>query len=357
VDELLKNKLDLQVLTDTGWSTFNGLLCRGNKQTVLLTTQTRHIICTLDHKFFTPKFNMKSAQSLLPGDNVLTDRSIETIVSIKLANIEPVYDLLEVEKNHRFYANGILVKNCEFLIYDETLINSIVLSELEGRDPIERQGQVRWFQKPQRSRTYVIGLDPSLGTGGDPAAIQIFELPTMIQIGEWQHNKTPIQRQIAILKEICEYIYDSIGTQNDIYYSVENNTLGEAALVVIAEIGEENIRGTFLSQPHRVGQARGYRKGFTTTNKSKITVCAKMKNLVENRKMTICSKNLISELKTFVASGAGFAAKIGETDDLVSSTLLVLRMIQALQSFDSDLDEKLRDSADDYIAPMPFIMI
>jgi len=246
---------------------------------------------------------------------------------------------------------------CEFLIYDETLINSITLSELEGRDPIELQGQVRWFQKPQRNRTYVLGLDPSLGTGGDYAAIQVFELPTMIQVAEWQHNRTPIQRQIAILKEICEYIYDTIGTQNDIYYSVENNTLGEAALVVIEEFGEENIKGTFLSQPVKPGQARIHRKGFTTTNKSKLSVCAKFKNLIENCKMTVCSKNLISELKTFVASGAGFAAKIGETDDLVSATLLTLRLIQALQSYDADLDAKMRDSMDDYIAPMPFIMI
>jgi hypothetical protein len=202
-----------------------------------------------------------------------------------------------------------------------------------------------------------VGLDPSLGTGGDPAAIQIFELPTMIQVGEWQHNKTPIQRQVVILKEICEYLYDSIGTVNDIYYSVENNTLGEAALVVINEIGEENIKGTFLSQPVKAGQARLHRKGFTTTNKTKIAVCAKLKNLVENKKMTISSKNLISELKTFVASGPGFAAKIGETDDLVTATLLVLRMVQSLQSYDSELDEKLKDSIDDYIAPMPFIMI
>jgi hypothetical protein len=246
---------------------------------------------------------------------------------------------------------------CEFLIYDETLINSITLSELEGRDPIELQGQVRWFQKPQRNRTYVLGLDPSLGTGGDYAAIQVFELPTMIQVAEWQHNRTPIQRQITILKEICEYIYETIGTQNDIYYSVENNTLGEAALIVIAEFGEENIKGTFLSQPVKPGQARIYRKGFTTTNKSKLAVCAKFKNLIENRKLIICSKNLISELKTFVASGVGFAAKIGETDDLVSATLLTLRLIQALQSYDADLDAKMRDNQDDYIAPMPFIMI
>ena len=246
---------------------------------------------------------------------------------------------------------------CEFLIYDETLINSITLSELQGRDPVELQGQVRWFQRPQKNRTYAIGLDPSLGTGGDYAAIQVFEIPTMIQVAEWQHNRTPIQRQITILKEICEYIYETVGTQNDIYYSVENNKLGEAALIVIAEFGEENIKGTFLSQPVKVGQARIHRKGFTTTNKTKLAVCAKLKNLIENRKMILCSKNLISELKTFVASGAGFAAKVGETDDLVSAALLSLRIIQSLQSYDADLDQKLRDTTDDYIAPMPFIMI
>jgi hypothetical protein len=246
---------------------------------------------------------------------------------------------------------------CEFLIFDETLINSITLSELQAKDPIELQGQVRWFRKPQRDKTYVLGLDPSLGTGGDYAAIQVFELPTMLQVAEWQHNKTPIQRQITILREICEYIYDTIGTTNDIYYSVENNTLGEAALVVIAEFGEENIKGTFLSQPVKAGQARIHRKGFTTTNKTKLTVCAKLKNLVENRKIMLSSKNLISELKTFVASGVGFAAKVGETDDLVSSLLLVLRVIQSLQSYDSELDEKLRDNTDDYIAPMPFILL
>lgn len=246
---------------------------------------------------------------------------------------------------------------CEFLIDEETLIDSMVLSNLEGKDPIEKQGQVRWYKKPQKGNTYVIGLDPSLGTGGDPAAIQIFELPTMIQVAEWQHNKTPIQRQIAIVKELCEYLHGVLGTQNDIYYSVENNSLGEAALVVIDQVGEQNIKGTFLSQPYKVGQSRAFRKGFTTTNSSKLAVCAKFKNLVENKKLTISSKNLISEMKNYIARGASYSAKIGETDDLVSATLLVIRMVQTLQSYDSALDDKLRDSLDDYVAPMPFIMM
>ena len=245
---------------------------------------------------------------------------------------------------------------CEFLIYDETLINATTLIELAGIDPVLRQGQVRWYQKPTKGHTYLVGLDPSLGTGGDPAAIQILQLPEMKQIGEWQHNKTPIQRQVAILSEILQYLYEVTGSENEAYYSVENNTLGEAALISIAEIGEENLKGVFLSEPHRVGQPRGHRKGFTTTNKSKIAVCAKFKSLVENRKLHIASKNLISELKTFVAHGTGYAAKIGETDDLVMSMLLCVRMLQTLQSYDSRLDETMRDTAEEYLEPMPFIM-
>ena len=246
---------------------------------------------------------------------------------------------------------------CEFLIYDETLINAITLLELAPIEPIERQGQVRWFKRPQSGNTYLVALDPSLGTGGDPSAIQVFELPSMMQIAEWQHNKTPVQKQVYILKEICNHIYEQTGSETDIYYSVENNTLGEAALVTIQEIGEENIRGTFLSEPKRAGIARGFRKGFNTTNKSKIAACAKLKSWVETRKMHLASKNLLGELKTFVAQGMSFAAKPGETDDLVMALILIVRMAQVVKGFDANLDEQLRDADDEFIEPMPFIMI
>jgi hypothetical protein len=246
---------------------------------------------------------------------------------------------------------------CEFLIFDETLIASTTLVELAGIDPVLKQGQVRWYKKPEKGHTYVVGLDPSLGTGGDPSAIQILELPGLKQIGEWQHNKTPIQRQVAILQEITQYIYECTGSPTDIYYSVENNTLGEAALVSINEIGEENIRGIFLSEPVKAGHSRAYRKGFNTTNRAKVAACAKFKSLVENRKLHIASKNLISELKNFVAVGISFKAKIGETDDLVMSMLLCVRMMQALQSYDAKLDDIMRDSGEEYLEPMPFIAL
>jgi hypothetical protein len=90
---------------------------------------------------------------------------------------------------------------------------------------------VRWYQRPKAGRTYVIGLDPSLGTGGDAAAIQIFEAETTEQVAEWRHNRTPIPEQVRILAGICAHINETVKDPQKVYYSIENNTIGEAALI------------------------------------------------------------------------------------------------------------------------------
>ena len=139
---------------------------------------------------------------------------------------------------------------------------------------------------------------------------------------------------------------------------MENNTIGEAALISIAEFGEENIAGYFLSDNSVVGSSgRRFRKGFNTTNRSKLTACSKFKILIESGRMKLHSRSLISELKTFVASGAGYAAKPGETDDLIMATLLAVRMLMLLQTYHSDVDSQLRDHTDNIVEPMPFISI
>jgi hypothetical protein len=73
--------------------------------------------------------------------------------------------------------------------------------------------------------------------------------------------------------------------------------------------------------------------------------------------MMVRSKSLISELKNFVASGNTYKAKIGETDDLVMATLLIIRMALQLRNYDADLSDNLRDELDDMIEPMPFMII
>ena len=245
---------------------------------------------------------------------------------------------------------------CEFIINDETLIAPAKLIELSGHEPMYRIGQVRWYQKPRKDRIYVVALDPSLGTGGDPAAIQVFEANTTEQIAEWRHNRTPIPEQVRILADIVKHLNDTVQDTSSIYFSVENNTIGEAALISIAEYGEENIEGYFLSEPGG-GGGRRYRKGFNTSNKPKLAACNKLKTLIETNRMKIRSSAFVSELKTFIAHGVSYAAKPGETDDLVMAAILAVRMMQLLQTYHPEMDVAMRDHGDNVIEPMPFISV
>ena len=223
---------------------------------------------------------------------------------------------------------------CEFVIYDETLISALKLVEMKGIDPIRTMGQVRWYKHPHPTCTYVVSLDPATGTGGDAAGIQVLELPTMIQVAEWQHNLTPIEGQMKVMMEIMQYLQELQVAQ--IYWSVENNSIGEAALVVIRDTGEESFPGDFLHEPKKVAGRRA-RKGFHTSHRTKVEACLSAKRFIEHDKITLHSKPLISEFKNFVAKGNSFAAKPGEHDDLVMSFMLGIRMINFISTFEDEV--------------------
>jgi len=239
---------------------------------------------------------------------------------------------------------------CEFVIAEETLISPTTLVDLNGIEPVSRMGQVRWYKRPEKGNIYTVALDPSLGTGSDPAAIEIYEANTTTQIGEWKHNKTDIPNQIKLLAQINKYIAECTNEPDSIYYSIENNSIGEAALISLNEYGESNIPGVFLSEPGKK------RKGFNTTHKVKLAACAKFKTLVETKKLKINSKSLISECKTFVALGGSYEAKTGETDDLVMASLLSVRMFQVLGDYHYNLEERISDH-DEFIQPLPFFAV
>lgn len=350
---------NFKVLTPNGFKDFAGVSLMGIKPILRLEFEfDKWIECTFDHKLYTSLTETKLAKELEPGNTIFSFMGdLKLLKKINLMREEPVYDLIEVTGGHRYYANSLLSSNCEFLVFDETLINSMCLAALEGKEPIMKMGQARWYKKINPMNTYLISLDPSLGTGGDPAAIQIIEIPSFTQVAEWQHNLTTIQGQVRILRDLCNYINDQCsakGVQASIYYSVENNNIGEAALVAIGEIGEESIPGLFLSEPIKKGHVRRFRKGFNTTNSSKINACAKLKHLLESKRLTINSKALISELKTFIAKGVSFEAKVGQHDDLVSGLLLAIRMALILQEWDPSIYDKMREEREDeFVMPMP----
>lgn len=233
----------------------------------------------------------------------------------------------------------------DFITDDETLINPLTLTRLAGVQPEFYTGTVRWFESPKPNHTYLIALDPSLGTGRDYGAIQVFELPTMKQVAEWQHNHTAPRGQVRTLMQILAFIDATLrddieqSGEPEIYWTVENNSIGEAILQIIEDTGEENFPGTFVSERKRKGQTRRFRKGMNTDNRKKLSACARFKSLVESSRLQINSGQLIRELKHFVAKETSFSAKPGEHDDLVSACLLITRMLDVVLYWGADAND------------------
>ena len=80
--------------------------------------------------------------------------------------------------------------------------------------------------------------------------------------------------------------------------------------------------------------------------------------MIENDKMILHSKPMISELKNFVATGSSYNAKLGQTDDLISATLLALRMMDVLKDWDPRIYDTFNqsDQHGDYVEPMPIFV-
>ena len=352
--EFVPNTLGLKVQTLDGYKTFAGIAYMGDRPIIRIDfTNNRHLEVTPNHRLITPEGPVKIS-NLVVGNNVITKGGRKTkIKSIyDTGNTEPVYDLIEVEGNNTYYTNGILSHNCEFVTDDETLINPLTLSRMQGINPEFYTGTVRWFKEPEPNKTYIAALDPCVGTGYDYAAIQVYELPNMTQVAEWQHNQTAPRQQVAQLMKILFFIDQTLRDDPqqmgdpEIFWTVENNGLGEAILQIIEDTGEERFPGSFVSEKKRKGQSRRFRKGLNTDNRKKLSACARAKSLIESDRMTIKSNQLIKELKTFVSVDNSFRGKAGSHDDLVSAMLLCIRMLDVVLGWSTQVGD-LREFIDE----------
>ncbi|NDG29092.1 hypothetical protein EB118_03205 [bacterium] len=106
-----------EVLTDEGFKDFKGIIIGKNVNKLKFKfSNGKELTCTPMHKIITNnKFNWIYAKDLKLNDTVYAN--IKLISIEKFTNEAPVYELLEVSDNHRYFANGILSHQC--LILDE----------------------------------------------------------------------------------------------------------------------------------------------------------------------------------------------------------------------------------------------
>lgn len=226
--------------------------------------------------------------------------------------------------------------DCEFISSDPLLIDSILLNRLSDEamhfKPVGHVADVRLFEMPISGATYILGVDPATGSGSDYTTFVGFRFPEMVQVLEYRSNIMSSSESYKTLRSLLKY-YER--AKAEVYFSVENNGVGEGIMTLI-EHDEGGIDTSIF-----VSEEGKNRMGFTTTASAKLRSCITLKEMVERGQIKIKSSMLIHEMKHFVRTKGSYDHQIGATSDLISATLIALRILNEMSTYDERAYEKL----------------
>lgn len=225
---------------------------------------------------------------------------------------------------------------CDFLSSEALLIDSLTLSQLtpriEGIQPLKTIKDITFWKEINVGGTYLIGVDPSTGSGLDFSVITVFEFPRMVQVAEWRKNTMSTNGLYGVLKNLINYMEKFSTT---IYFSVENNGVGEG-VIALYEADENPPK-----MAEMVSEEGKDRRGMTSTPKSKMKACVNFKEMLEKGTITINSLMLLRELKNYIRYKGAYAAQVGATDDSISSVLVVMRLLEEIAQYEQAAFDKL----------------
>lgn len=149
--------------------------------------------------------------------------------------------------------------------------------------------------------------------------------------------------QVEKLKALIEWMYTDLRTKGcirpEIYWSFENNSLGEGFVCSLRE--KSSINGLekpqdYIKRGLLITENGNKRIGFTTTKRTKTMACAQLKNLLENNRMIINSNEYVKQLSNFTLKEASYSSEgKGLHDDLISASLIsILVYLQCKNSLD-----------------------
>lgn len=232
---------------------------------------------------------------------------------------------------------------CEFLSSDALLIDSLVLINLtkaiQDITPSYRMRDVIFWKKPEKDRTYLVGVDPATGSGEDFTVFEVVEFPAMKQIAEFRSNTMSSAEAYVILKNLLKYLQSVGGTT--IYFSIENNGVGEGMIALYEADEKPPERAEFVSE---TGKSR---YGMTTTGKSKMRACLNLKEMIEKNTLKIVSPILLQELKEYTRKSGSYDHRPGSTSDCISAMLIVMRLLLEIGTYEQDAFDKLHSFEDD----------
>ena len=213
---------------------------------------------------------------------------------------------------------------CNFNMSGETVFHPEDLEVISQSlsDPKYKTGFDRnlWiWEEYSPENTYMLSADVARGDGQDFSTFLIFKIETNEIIAEYQGKPTP---------DIFTDMLLSVGKEfGNCMIVIENNSVGWAVVNKLEETGYPNIYYSKKSTHEYIDPlvAEGMSAvvpGFTTTQKTRPLIVAKMEEFVRNKLINIKSKRLYNEMKTFVWHNGKPQAMKKYNDDLIMATAI-----------------------------------
>lgn len=311
---MLKNSR-FEVLTPSGWQGFDGIAA-SPKRVVRVTTNVGATRTSDKHRVIV-NGKEKLSVSLKPGD-WLTSK-IHVVRVELLANIDILYDLVNVAGGNVYIADGFVHHNCEFQGSSGTLITGDKLQKLVFTTPIVEDENLCVYEHPVHGNKYIMTVDVSEGVDRDYSVVSIFD----VSVKPFKHVLT--YRNNAIPPEVLTEVAYRIGKKyNYALAIIETNGVGvSVAKDLWFEYEYENIVKTVPKENGaKIGYGKGSALGVKTTKSTKRVGCSTLKSLIETDLLITNDYTAISEFGTFVMQGSSWGAEDGKTDDVVMTFVM-----------------------------------
>ena len=189
------------------------------------------------------------------------------------------------------------------------------------KDPMERRGidQNLWvWESPDYTRDYMVVADVSRGDGKDYSACHVIDVANNVQVAEYKGQLGTKEYGHLLVGLASEY--------NEALLVIENANIGWATIQVALDRNYLNLyyspRGDSNNANTYFDKYQDHSKmvpGFTMSSRTRPMVIGKFQEYLNDKGVTIQSKRLIEEMKTFIWRNGRPEAQSGYNDDLVMS--------------------------------------
>ncbi len=210
---------------------------------------------------------------------------------------------------------------CNFNTSGETVFHADDIDRVRSvvQEPKYRTGVDRnlWiWESYQPTNSYMISADVARGDASDYSAFLVFKLETMEIVAEY-HGKITIDF-------FSELLFNTGKEYGNCLMVVENNSVGFSVLEKLREKEYPNIYYSIKSTHEYIDSVQAQHNnsavaGFSTTNKTRPLIIAKLEEFIRNGLITTYSKRMLSEMTTFIWNNGKPQAQRSYHDDLIMS--------------------------------------